>query len=371
MRLIGLYGALLLWLVKQIVVRPRDLTYFRHPVALLLAAFSAAVVLSTLQAPQPLDSLNRFRKAFDDVLFMAPVVADVFRDPRKARLLLAAAGISGAAFALLDTAQYVMEWRELGRLPDNIHLHRFYADGLLFFLPFTMTLAALNRGGRAIVWWSLVAWQIVLLLGTGARGAWLAFAVSALVWLAFSFSSRTMAKLIVGAIVAGALAAGVVPSKLLGDRVRQGVDTSLRTSGTWAPTIKMIRDRPLLGYGFGKQVFHDEFNRRVTNSPHWTIRQSMGPHSSYLEIAFAAGIPALAVMLAFYWAMVTTAVRALRTDRAETDAAPLLLSALCAFIALYIVRGLLESQPLSAMGLLAGMAVAGSAHRIPKSFSKE
>jgi O-antigen ligase len=139
------------------------------------------------------------------------------------------------------------------------------------------------------------------------------------------------------------------------------MDTSNRTAGTWGPAIEMIRDRPLLGYGLGDDVFHQEFNRRVVTAEHWTIRQSLGPHSFFLALGFAAGLPALLVLLLLFGLAVWPMGRRVPSLLADKGAARSFglsgVALLAAVSGTYAVIGNVENLNWNLFGFWLGMSM--------------
>lgn len=257
--------------------------------------------------------------------------------------------------------QYLGEISSLGRLSSDIHLHRRYAEALVFGLPFLLVLLFKPGAG----WLKLIQSGIVLVAGlmivaTGARGAWLGAAAGALVVLVALGNRRIWMISAAVLVVATALAVISVPGELLEGRIRQGFDTSHRTSGTWRPALEMIADHPLTGYGFGDDVFHAEFNRRAPGASHWSLKTSLGAHSFYLSTAFAAGIPGLALLLGIVGVLVRRLLKAVRPGpikwnpgRTDYDAIALLGS----LTGIYLVMGLVENINWHLLGLWLGLAL--------------
>jgi O-antigen ligase len=290
--------------------------------ALAGTAFVAIVVIASLAGPTLKVAPEQFFLGFMLPALIPWLIFRHVRNIRRWNYLMAA--FAGAALLLVfrNFAQYVHEWLALGKLSSDVHLHRRFAVNLVFGLPFLLWVAVGSRQRwLAATGWLLTVVSLVMIVATGARGAWLGAFIVILIYLLILRSRRLLVGFAVGLAIAVIAGLTAIPPELVLNKVHQGMDTSNRTAGTWGPAIEMIRDRPLLGYGMGDDVFHQEFNSRVAAAEHWTIRQSLGPHSFFLAIGFAAGLPALFVLLLLLWLAVWPMGRRVPKLLAEEGAA--------------------------------------------------
>ena len=85
----------------------------------------------------------------------------------------------------------------------------------------------------------------------------------------------------------------------------QQTDSSYRyTNGTQGTAWTLIMENPLKGYGYGDDIYHAIYNKRVVDFPSWTFRQSIGPHNIILSIWFAAGLAGLLALLYLYGSII-------------------------------------------------------------------
>lgn len=354
---LGLYVPLFAWIAKSFLLRGANLGYLRHPVAMAFIAFAAAILAASIYSPDPIYSLDSYRKSIGAAAGLAVVMGDSFREQRKLSRLLYALVLSGAYVTGLNVLQYAREYVQQGAFPEDISVHRWFGDPAIFFAFFTLGLAVGGRGWKRSLAWGLFGIQVALLLPTGARGSWLAFAASLAVWLAYGADRRVVLATGIGVAAAAIAAVTVLPSSTIVDRIHHGTNTSLRTTGTWGPAYEMIVEKPLLGYGYGRQVFNNEFNARAPARPWWSFQTSHGPHSNYLEIAFAAGVPGFVTLVACY-ALLVGALARLTGSGPPGEMRWIALATLCAFVAFYLVRGFVESSRWQPLGVLVGIAIA-------------
>ena len=267
-------------------------------ITLIAIVFVSIVVIASLAGPTLRVAPEHFFLGFLLPVFILWLLIKHVRNGGRWRLLLMAFAVAALLLVVRNSAQYVQEWLVLGKLSPDVHLHRRFAVNLVFGLPFLLWIAlASHQRWLAILGWVFTVMSLVMIVATGARGAWLGALVVILIYLLFLRSRRLLAAFVVGITVAVVAGLTVIPTELVVNKIHQGMDSSNRVSGTWGPAIEMIGDRPFLGYGLGDDVFHAEFNRRVVAAEHWTIKQSLGPHNFFLALGFAAGLPALLMLM--------------------------------------------------------------------------
>lgn len=337
---LGLVAGLLIALAGGRWKVARD--HLGHPLLLLLGIFLGWLLLSAAWSIERQTTLDSWSSVFKDYFLILPALFFLLDDPQRRRWLGLALAAWGGVIVLLNGAQYVREFIEGSERLLDIKAHRGWGHPLVYFLPFALMQAALARGRAAMLWYALFAVEAAMIFATGARGAWLAlFAVLALWGMYYLDKRRAMILLAIGVVLAAASYL-LLPPNLFKDRVHQGADTSLRTSGTWGPAIQMMDERPLLGFGFGKEIFNREFNRRAPDEAGWSIKKSKGPHSIYLEAGFAGGYPGLALITLLFVATFGYAWRAVVTC-ADVEEKAFALAAWASFTGFYITRGAFES----------------------------
>jgi O-antigen ligase len=229
--------------------------------------------------------------------------------------------------------------------------------GLSFVIWFGF--AASTRWLRWVAW-LLVPITIAMIIGTGSRGAWLG-AMFVVATFGVVTRSRMYGMILsIGLVVSILAAVAIVPSEFVAAKVQQGFDSSGRVSGTWAPALEMAMAHPFLGHGFGDNVFHDEYNRLVVEKDNWPIKVSMGPHSFLLALVFAAGFPALILLVMLAMALIIAVVRNARRVRllggGQGNRWVLSATALVAsFVGAYGVMGLFENLSWTLFGQSLGL----------------
>jgi len=326
------------------------------------SGIAAVVVVASVFGATFEVSKQQFMLGFVLPLLLPWLVVNHVRDPQRWHVLMYALVVAGLVLVARNLLQYLQEFRAFGKLSSDITLHRNFSANFVFGLPFVLWFAVASRGRwQAIVGWSLVPLVLIMIAGTGARGAWIAAIVVLVVFLVFLRSRRLWLVAAGAAAVAIVLAVTVVPPELLVNRIQQGMDTSMRTSGTWGPAIEIMSERPWLGYGFGDEVFSQEFNRRVADAEHWTIKRSIGPHNFFLGLGVAAGVPAMIALLGMLgvsiWAIGQRAWPRVSCGAADRDFALSGVTVIAAVSGAYLVVGNVESIPWNLFALWFGMSL--------------
>jgi O-antigen ligase len=363
---LGLYGALSISLFDR---RWRVcLNYVAHPLLLLAGSLVAWFALSSVWSVDPATTVKSTTSVFKDYFLILPPLLYVLADAGLRRLFGEALALWGLVIVVFDGAQYVNELMLDPALLANIKLHRGWGHPLIYFLPFALMQARASRGRASAAWFALFLVEVLMIIGTGARGAWIALIAALALWSVLDFDRRRLVRIVIASAVLAVAAYAVLPASVVRDKATQGMDTSMRTTGTWGPALQMMGERPALGFGFGKEIFNREFDRRTLEEQTWSIKKSIGPHSIYLEAGFSGGYPALAGVVVLFAAVLGFGIRGvLRAGTIEDRLSAL--AATAAFLAFYITRGAVESVRWGPLIVLLLMIVYHSASsRRPETF---
>lgn len=323
----------------------------RHPLMGMTLGLIAWFALSCLWSVEATLTREAVVNIFKDYLLLLPPLFYMLADRERRRLFCLGLAWAGAVVVLLNAAQYLREyWTDPGLL-DNIKLHRGWGHPLVLFIPFALLQARLSRGTVAGGWYLLFVVEALMIFATGARGAWLALFAILILWLGHDCQRRRAAGIVVIGLLIAIASYFLLPDFLVKDRLASGFSTSLRTTGTWGPALQMLEERPLLGFGFGKEIFDREFNRRAPTEESWSFKRSKGPHSIYLEAGFSAGYPALILLSLLFAVALFYGMEAARRGATEEERG-MALACLAAFAGFYVTRGAFESVQWAPMILL-------------------
>jgi O-antigen ligase len=170
---------------------------------------------------------------------------------------------------------------------------------------------------------------LVVMAGSGTRGSWVGLVVGfgVCAWLGRRFFAGgrdetrrgVVAGLVVATVAAVAVAGLLTP---LGPRALSTFDPSSGTAAgrlaTWADTVRLVRERPVLGWG--PEGFRIGFARVVSRE--WVERYGQEQiqdraHNLFLDTASTLGIVGLAAYSALLLALLQTARRAVRSGGRE------------------------------------------------------
>jgi len=306
--------ALVCWLLAD-RYRERWAMLRRNPVALMALGFVALLAVGLLYGERPRsDALLYFGKYAD--LAVLGVFVTLFGDPAwRRRAILALAG----ALALLVVISYLIKlgvlpltpWARRVPVPYPIVVMDTLTHGILVaFAAFLFAVLGLQapRGRVRVLWFALAALAAgnALFIVPGRTG----YVVLAALALYFGYVWRRLAGLALVAL-AGVVVVGVgyTASSTLQGRVAE----TEREAREWQPgvaartsvgyrlefydnTLKLIRERPLLGAGTGG--FPSAYKQQVAGTQ---MAPAGHPHNEYLHLVSQLGIPGLVALIALFW----------------------------------------------------------------------
>lgn len=364
---IGLIGATALWyLVRDFKTICK---IFKNNLAFSLLFLLLTIGYSILISVEPNISIKEVNKPILNGLLLFAVTFPIVLYKEKptdiAKMVMVAFAIGLLVIMVKELVQYYLEYQK-GIWPFTIKsqlIHREISYALLFFFPIILALWALKKR-NAIINWLLLAIVslafVFIMLGTLARGAWVALAISTLLilvinrqWLLLIISTLICALLFIGATN---LPANPVISKLLQYKLTQ-TNSGLRfDNGTQGAALDLILEQPIKGYGYGNQTYHNVYNERVKDHKSWVFKTSIGPHNVFLAFWFAGGILGLLGILYFCSSIIVQGIQLIRKNHGIIRQAALVL--LMSFLGVYVLRGLFENAYINQVGILVGLMLA-------------
>ncbi|CRL64552.1 O-antigen ligase RfaL [Proteus penneri] len=364
---IGLIGATALWyLVRDFKTICK---IFKNNLAFSLLFLLLTIGYSILISVEPNISIKEVNKPILNGLLLFAVTFPIVLYKEKptdiAKMVMVAFAIGLLVIMAKELVQYYLEYQK-GIWPFTIKsqlIHREISYALLFFFPIILALWALKKR-NAIINWLLLAIVslafVFIMLGTLARGAWVALAISTLLilvinrqWLLLIISTLICALLFIGATN---LPANPVISKLLQYKLTQ-TNSGLRfDNGTQGAALDLILEQPIKGYGYGNQTYHNVYNERVKDHKSWVFKTSIGPHNVFLAFWFAGGILGLLGILYFCSSIIAQGIQLIRKNHGIIRQAALVL--LMSFLGVYVLRGLFENAYINQVGILVGLMLA-------------
>lgn len=363
----GLIGATALWyLVRDFKAICK---IFKNNLSFSLLFLLLVIGYSIVISVEPSISIKEINKPILNGLLLFSITFPIVLYKEKptdiAKMVMVAFVIGLLVIMVKELVEYYLEYQK-NIWPFTIksqRLHREISYALLFFFPIILTLWALKRQNSIINWLLLTVVSLVfifIMLGTLARGAWVALAVSTLFilvinrqWLLMIISALTCVLLLIGATN---LPTNPVVSKLLQHKLTQ-TNSGLRfDNGTQDAALDLILEHPIKGYGYGNQLYHNVYNERIKEHKKWIFKKSIGPHNVFLAFWFAGGILGLFGILYFCSSIITQGIQLIRKNQGVIRQASLVL--LMSFLGVYVLRGLFENAYINQVGILVGLILA-------------
>lgn len=363
----GLIGATALWyLVRDFRAICR---VFKNNLSLSLLFLLLAIGWSIAISVEPTISIKEINKPILNGLLLFAVTFPIVLYKEKpvdiAKMVMIAFAIGLLVIMAKELVQYYLEYQK-GIWPFTVKSqldHREISYGLLFFFPIILSCWALKKHHNLINWFLLASSGILflfLMLGTLARGAWVALALSTILILIIN---RQWLLMIVGIVICSLLFIGATQmpanqffNKKLQYKLTQ-TNSGLRfDNGTQGSAFDLILESPFKGYGYGNQLYHKVYNERVKDHKNWVFKTSIGPHNSFLAFWFAGGILGLLSILYFCSSVIVQGIQLMRKNQGVIRQAALVL--LMSFLGMYVLRGLFENAYINQVGILVGLMLA-------------
>ncbi|WP_337135823.1 O-antigen ligase RfaL [Proteus terrae] len=363
----GLIGATALWyLVRDFKAICK---IFKNNLSFSLLFLLLVIGYSIIISVEPSISIKEINKPILNGLLLFAITFPIVLYKEKptdiAKMVMVAFAIGLLVIMVKELVQYYLEYQK-GIWPFTIKsqlIHREISYALLFFFPIILALWALKKRNSIINWLLLAIISlsfVFIMLGTLARGAWVALVISTLLILVIN---RQWLLMIISALACTLLFIGstnllITPAigKLLQYKLTQ-TNSGLRfDNGTQGSALDLIFEQPIKGYGYGNQLYHNIYNERVKDHKNWIFKKSIGPHNVFLAFWFAGGILGLFGILYFCSSIIAQGIQLIRKNQGVIRQASLVL--LMSFLGVYVLRGLFENAYINQVGILVGLMLA-------------
>ncbi|AUT93407.1 TPA: O-antigen ligase RfaL [Proteus mirabilis] len=365
----GLIGATALWyLVRDF----RTIGHiFKNNLAYALFFLLLAIGYSVVISVEPALSLKEINKPIlNGLLVFAiafPIVLYKETPTAIAKMVMVSFAMGLLVIMAKELVQYYLEYQQniLPFTRKSQLAHREISYALLFFFPIMLALWALKKNHSIINWLLLSVVSLLFLfaiLGTLARGAWVALAISTLLILIIN-RQWIFTLLSMGICVALFFGVTQLPNnQFINAKLKHKLsqtNSGLRfDGGTQGSALDLILEQPIKGYGYGNQLYHNVYNERVIDYPYpkWYFQKSIGPHNVFLAFWFAGGILGLISLLYFCASFIAQGIQLIRKNQGIIRQASLVL--LMSFLGVYVLRGLFENAYINQVGILLGLMLA-------------
>lgn len=365
----GLIGATALWyLVRDFRTIGQ---IFKNNLAYALFFLLLAIGYSVVISVEPALSLKEMNKPIlNGLLLFAiafPIVLYKETPTAIAKMVMVSFAMGLLVIMAKELVQYYLEYQQniLPFTRKSQLAHREISYALLFFFPIILALWALKKNHSIINWLLLSVVSLLFLfaiLGTLARGAWVALAISTLLILIIN-RQWIFTLLSMGICVALFFGVTQLPNnQFINAKLKHKLsqtNSGLRfDGGTQGSALDLILEQPIKGYGYGNQLYHNVYNERVIDYPYpkWYFQKSIGPHNVFLAFWFAGGILGLISLLYFCASFIAQGIQLIRKNQGIIRQAALVL--LISFLGVYVLRGLFENAYINQVGILLGLMLA-------------
>ncbi|MCW9697228.1 O-antigen ligase RfaL [Proteus mirabilis] len=363
----GLIGATALWyLVRDFRTIGQ---IFKNNLAYALFFLLLAIGYSVVISVEPALSLKEINKPIlNGLLLFAiafPIVLYKEIPTAIAKMVMVSFAMGLLVIMAKELVQYYLEYQK-GIWPFTWQSQKFHRDisySLLFFFPIIISSWALKKVYNTINWLLLIIISslfLFIMLGTLARGAWVALIITTLLMLIINKQYRLIFISLIICVVLLFLAK-LLPANDYFNRTLQfkltQTNSGLRfDGGTQGSALDLILEQPIKGYGYGNQLYHNVYNQQVKQHKNWVFKKSIGPHNVFLAFWFAGGILGLISLIYFCASFIAQGIQLIRKNQGIIRQAALVL--LISFLGVYVLRGLFENAYINQVGILLGLMLA-------------
>ncbi len=312
---IALYGAFALWLISG-KWRYRD--FYRSPITILFGGYLFSVLLSVVFSIDPECSLISLKYDILKAVVLFPVLATSFSTEQRLRRLSISLSISAAIMLAIGFYSYLTQ--DISFLKPNTELmhawHNRFARYLCLTTPFAMVLllTSKNKINMAGLFSLIIFGSLAVILST-SRGGMFALVAIVTVWILFVYKKGVFnfRKIILISLIAfiTLFFIGLSTSPALKTRLGGMESVNLRLD-TWNKALESIKQRPILGWGYGKGIFHREEPYLKTTDK---SLPKTGPENTFIQVLFHQGLVGLGVYISLILTAVVVFFRsALRTE---------------------------------------------------------
>lgn len=360
LRNIGLYGALSAWFILAISVKKPKISF--NVLTISFFFFISSILLSSVFSIGPLYSFYALK---DDVLkavIIFLIISTSFNLEMLLRLcrVMCISGIIILAFGLhgflsSETGIYGAEniFLTAGKNKFGFFVGFLFPFFMLFFIRSKIGLSRLLLG-LSLIW---AVFGIIFSSSRGAIGNMLGVLA---VWSIPLMQKRRLKSAVIVAAVF-ILSIGL-SFKIWPNSVKDSILTfpqhlstfNMRTSFFWEPAVDAIKKRPVLGWGYGKNIWRDVRPFEDGKLPNWEIHG--GFHSTFITVIFHQGIAGFLSYLFLLGSNIFILIKILKNS--TDDKRLIALTLLSVIVGSFVVNSIVLNVSLRRLAPIAGMSAA-------------
>ncbi len=349
-REIAFWSAVLFWLILR---HKRSMPFMSlNPITVSLSLFMAIAFIASIAGIEPLENIRRFKGEILKPFLLFLIVATEYNSLEKIKRLSFALLIPFACYTVLtiiESANYGLAyyWDKTIREGHQWFITGYWQRGTLIFpIILGVFLLIKNRWLKYFLIFFAITEFIIL---TTYRGftVFLAAISVLLLWVLFA-NPKKYRLWMVGFISLFLFIFGILLHTYKGhpaiDEYRSKLGKVINVSGEfrskggfsnrmpfWEASVDIIKDRPLLGYGWGIKKF-TKLVQQEKFLENWKINKAhvydfaityrdifFPPHNMFLEIAIQSGLLGLASFIVFFVIYVSYLITAVTHSDSDTE----------------------------------------------------
>jgi len=367
LRNMGIYSALFAWIILVIFYKKFKISF--DIVTVTFLTLIASIVLSSIFSIKPSISFSYFEKDIIKTIAIFIIIGTFFNYEKLMRLAKFF-GISGVIILILGLIGFISNPEKI-YTSNNIFLsvnRNEYAFFVSVYIPFfIILLIRSNNLYENLFWGFLLVWGLIAELLTGSRTSTIGTFFSLIVFFVFLLRDKNYlnkTKKIAFMLIIVLLISGIIvfssTSKLEAIKshwlaTSEQIKTfNLRTTCFWQPAIDSIKEKPLLGWGYGGKIARESEPFEKTTGI--CLQYKGGFHNTYISILFHQGL--LGIVTFLFLLLFTLLILYKTIQTKNKDRKILAIGLFSIIIGCFIVTSIALSIPINRIAPFIGMSLA-------------
>jgi O-antigen ligase len=367
LRNLGIYSALFAWAILVIFYKKNNISFDIVTIAFL--TLIASILLSSIFSIKPAISFSYFEKDIIKPIAVCIIIGTFFNEEKLIHLAKFF-GISGLIILILGLIGFISNPEKI-YTSNNILLsvnRNEYAFFISVYIPFfIILLIRSNNLYENLFWGFLLVWGLIAELLTGSRTSTIGTFFSLIAFFVFLLRDKNylnITKKIAFMLMIVFLISGIIifssTSKL--DSIKshwlatsKEIKTfNLRTTCFWKPAIDSIKEKPLLGWGYGGKIARESEPFEKTTGI--CSQYKGGFHNTYISILFHQGFLGI---LTFLFLLISTLLILYKTIQTKNkDRKILAIGLFSIIIGCFVVTSMALSIPINRIAPFIGISLA-------------
>lgn len=353
-----LFGSFTLWLFT--IKKSHIKEFFNEPISKLFFLYVIVSLLSVINSIDPIFSLNAMREVFIKGVIIFPILATKFNSEDNLKKLAIAFTISATIMTLAGFYSYIL--KDIPVLKPDVYFlhlwHNKFARYLNLLIPFifVLFLYAKNKIYKSLILSIIILSVLGLVLST-SRGGYAAFLSMVIIWVLFLLKRKNKKLQKASICLVFTFIIMLVLTFTISPTLRQRlttVESFKERVAVWTTALESVKERPLLGWGFGPKMVRREEPYIPTeyNPP------PKGMHNTFLMIIFTQGIIGLISYLSLLGYGVLYSWKNAQENKGSPFKSYILVGVLSVIVGNYFIHSMLEIVSFMGLSMVLGIAIA-------------